>query len=259
MTGPNDDKIRCFGKNVSCPQRSDCELGAPCLNRAREFLDDYHFGKQHICVSQVEYDPNRDDHDDADEIARAYFEAAAESSAPAPLELDGITIPPDALPVVMHVLEKIAEYYFHTPHVLDALFNTVFRGKSQSDIAREKHITRQCENKRLLRELGIAQKRNDIQARRDRELESRKREFDSRLAELRRRDEFLSSLTEREWRIYLHRFCERRSARSTAELTHCNIRTVFRVSHKLRSGLGENVIPYVSVQKKFRKKRGGVR
>ena len=73
MTGPNDDKIRCFGKNVSCPQRSDCELGAPCLNRAREFLDNYHFGKQHICVSQVEYDPNRDDHDDADEIARACF------------------------------------------------------------------------------------------------------------------------------------------------------------------------------------------
>lgn len=73
--------------------------------------------------------------------------------------------------------------------MLDALLNMVFKGKTQSELAREKHITRQCENKRLLRELGIAQKRNDIQERRDRELEEKKREISDRLAELRQRDE----------------------------------------------------------------------
>ena len=257
MPGPNDDKIECFGRRIECPQRRDCELGVPCLSRARESADDLHYQYQHVSVPQMEYDPGEDRDRDSDQVARAYFEATSETESPTPLSLEGLTVSPESLPVVLKVLERIAEYYFNTPHVLDALMNTIFKGKSQSDIAREKHITRQCENKRLLRELGIAQKRNDIQERRDRELEAKKREIDDRLEELRQRDEFLSALSERHWRIYLYRFYERRSAEYTAMMTHCSIRTVFRVSHKLRSELGENVIPHVSVRKKIRKKRSG--
>ena len=257
MTDGNDERIKCYGTRVECPRRCDCELGTPCLSRAREFLDDYHYQKQHVSVPQMEYDPGEDRDREDEEIAKAYYEAVADDSAPTPLQLDGITISPESLPVVLKVLERIADFYFHTPHVLDALLNTVVRGKSQSDIAREKHITRQCENKRLLRELGIAQKRNDIQVRRDRELEEKKRELSDHVAELHRREKFLSDLPLLHWRIFLLRFRDRRSARETAELAGCDIRTVFRVSHDLRRNLGEDVIPHVSVRKKRGKKRRG--
>ena len=241
MAEPNADKIVCYGTRIDCPDRPGCELGVPCLSRARESADDLHYQYQHVSVPQMEYDPGEDRDRETDQVAKAYYEAAVESGESPPLELDSISIPPDVLPVVYKVLEKIAEYYFHTPHTLDALLNTVMRGKTQSDIAREKHITRQCVNKRLLRELGIAQKRNDIQERRDRELHEKKREFDLRLDELRRRDEFLSTLSERDWMVYKLVFVDGVSYASAAQTLNCSRRTIIRVSLFLRSHLGGNV------------------
>lgn len=251
---PNADKIDCYGKRIDCPRRADCELGSPCFNRARESADDLHYQYQHVSVPQMEYDPCEDREHETDQVAKAYYEAAVESDDPSPLELDGISIPPDVLPVVYKVLEKIAEYYIHTPHVFDALINTVMRGKTQSDIAREKHITRQCVNKRLLRELGIAQKRNDIQARRDRELHEKKREYDARLDDMRRRDEFLSSLSERDWRVYKLVFVDGVSYESAARTLECSKRTIIRVSLFLRSKLNGNVTVSIGRRPKNPKK-----
>lgn len=260
--GPNDDKVQCYGTKIDCPNRAECELGAACLSRSRESSEDLHYQYQHVSVPEMMYDPNEDnssrsydDPDDDAEAAKAYFEAMPDDPSASVLKLQGITLNDETLPVVMQVVEKIAEWYFYTPHTFDALMNKIIRGKSQSDIAREKHITRQCENKRLLRELGIAQKRNDIQERRDRELEEAKRELSDYLESLRRRDEFLSRLSDRNWKIYLYRFFERRTARETAILVKCNIRTVFRVSYKLRKNLGKYVIPEELMKQKNAKKR----
>lgn len=267
VKSPNDDKISCYGKKIDCPKREHCELGEVCLSRARESADDLHYQLQHVSVPEIIYNPNEDGHhhrhggfNDENDTAKAYYGAVSDETAEEEsIDIPGVSLDEDTKPIVMQVVEKIAEWYFYTPHTFDALMNKIVRGKSQSDIAKERHITRQCVNKRLLRELGIAQKRNDIQERRDRELENAKRKITEYIDVLRERDEFLSKLSERNWKIYLYRFFEHRTVKETALLVKCNMRTVFRVSQKLRQKLGNSVILEEEncknrIKRKYRKK-----
>ena len=122
------------------------------------------------------------------------------------------------------------------------LMQSIFKGKNQSDAAREKGITRQGLNKRLLYELGIAQKRNDIQERRDRELAAAKKEYADKMEDLRQKDEFFKTLSDRDWSIYRKVFVDGESYPNVAKALKCSERTVYSVASFLRSKVGKNCV-----------------
>lgn len=246
----NESCIECYGKfpddprfpKTVCKKRLSCELGGPCLDRSREEKSNIHYNFQYESVGSVSFDPNRSDSDDERNVAaKAYFEATDTSAASSDLNLLGVDIPLDAVDVVKTVIEKLSEFYFYSPAVFESLMNSIMMNKSQSDLAREKHISRQCVNKRLLRELGIAQKRNDFQQRRDRELAEAKKSYEDKLRKLRQKDSFLRSLSNRDWMIYKLRFIDGCTVKSTARQANVTERTVYRVSAYLHSNLNDPV------------------
>ena len=239
MQKSDEELTKCYFENrMECPDRAECRIGKECLNHASENADDRHYHCSNISVPHVIFDPNEDAKNQDEAISKTYFSAEDENSEPEKdLHLIGISIPQDALPYVYLTLEKISHFYFYTPNVFDALMNSIVKGKNQSDIARDQHITRQWVNKRLLKEIGLAQKRNDAQERRDRELADIKRAYDEKTEMLERKYAFLNTLTEREILIFHLRFHLNLEARIVAEKIGCNIRTVFRATDKIRRGL----------------------
>ena len=251
---PNEDKVECYGHYSSCAKCRKCELSSPCQNRTDEPKENLKYQFQHISVPQVFFEGG--EHGEAEneeliEAANAYYNKESETTAPENLVLDGITIPENAKFLVFEVVARLAEFYFYTPSVFEAIMKNAFEGKSQSDLAREKFISRQCINKRLLRELGIAQKRNDRQERRDRELAEAKSNFERQTEELRQKDKFLCSLSERNWLIYKYHFIDGCSEESTANQVGCSRRTVSTVAQFLRENLDKNC----TIIKRGRKKK----
>jgi hypothetical protein len=244
------DITKCWGKKKDCHNKS-CQHRETCFNKLNESREDLHYQYQHISVPSLIYDPQ--DGEQSDETTAAYFSAEEDLPTETPLELSGITLPPSSVPVVMSVLERVAEFYFHTPNVFEALMNSVFRGKSQSDLAKEKHVTRQCINKRLLQELTIAQKSNDIQERRDRALQETQEEYRKKLKSIEDRQEFLKKLSPRDLQIYHCRFTRNYTAKHTAILCKCDIRTVFRVSQFIRRKMQFSVMKSGRRKKKHEK------
>lgn len=254
-TRPNlDDKTLCYGKfpdnprksSSICPHRNKCELGSACLNRARESAEDLHYQFQNVSVPTLIYDPNEKQERGADSAARAYFER--ESGMPpisdegsGDLNLDGLIIPADQRPLFCDIVRKLADFHRHTPKVLDFLFAAILDKKTQSAYARDKHITRACVNKWLLTELNIAQKRNDIQERRDRELKQAKQEYADKISEIQQQKEILRTLSRRDLMIYKMKFLDRRSHSDIARELNISRRTSIRVSLRLRSKLRETV------------------
>lgn len=243
-TEPNADKIECWGNFSKLSSRCQkCELSAPCKSKTDEPKENMKYQFQHLSVNQFWCNGEDDNGIFNNETftAKEYFDCIDRAdSPPENLVLKDLVIPEDVKPVIFEIVHRLAEFYFHTPHVFEAIMKNAFQGKSQSDIAREKHITRQCENKRLLRDLGIAQKRNDIQTRRDRELAEAKQEYADKTDELRKKDTFLSSLSERQWLVYKLHFVDGCSEISTANQIGCSRRTVARVAQFLRENLSKN-------------------
>lgn len=254
----NEDKIQCYGKKLECPERSSCELGAPCLSHAREAMEDRHFQIQNIAIPSVLYDGHAGEDEQELQIDPLSIYHEDNVCNPAdedePMRLSDITIPAESKACVLQVVERLAYYHFNMPNVLDALFNIIFKGKNQSDIAKEKNITRQCENKRLLRELGIMQKHNDIQHRRDAELRQIRDEYCAMADALKDKEDFIQSLSERDFTIFKYRFGQRFTAQKTAEIAGCDLRTVFRVSRIIRQKCGlPAMIPGPKKRKKCKK------
>lgn len=259
MTVRAEEIIECYGKYPvkdgidRCARRAECPWGESCLSRSREGLDAMHYHIANVSVGFLHYDSGADDDgsermyaNDTEEIEAKAEQAimnqhSCEENEEQDLHLDGITIPGAKYGVCMRVIERIAQMYFSTPSSFDMLMKSVFKGKNQSDVAKEEGITRQGLNKRLLYELGIAQKRNDIQQRRDRELNQIKMEYSGKLEELRELDAFFRSLSERDWRIYRMVFLEKKSYSKAAREIGCSLKTVYRVSKVLRSKMDENV------------------
>ena len=254
--------VQCYGKRPvkdgvdQCPRRAECPWGEMCLSRSREKLDADHYHIANVSVGFMLYDPNAED----DGTPRIYADETAEREAMAEkevltragadaaddeeekdVELEEITIPGAEYESVLAAIGRIADLYFSAPASFDMLMKSVFQGKNQADAAREKGITRQGLNKRLLYELGIAQKRNDIQERRDRELAAAKREYADKVEELRKKDEFFRTLSERDWKIYRMVFVDGVSYSAAANALNCSRKTVYRVSTFLRSKLLGNV------------------
>lgn len=260
----HDDKTLCYGKfpdnpkksDSVCPCRAECELGAACLNRSRESAQDIHYQCQHVSVPHMIYDPNEQQEGEADSAAQAYFEHESESETfPAEgsgdLNLDGLVIPADQRPLFCDIVRKLAEFHKYTPKALDMLFAATLENKSQSAYARDRHITRAAVNKWLLSELKIAQKRNDIQARRDRELKRAKQEYADKIAELREKDNMLRTLSDRDVLIYKFKFLDGHSHSDIARKLNISRRTSIRVSLRLRSKLDKFVTTPLPEAKKI--------
>lgn len=260
MTVTESEMVECYGKRPvkdgvdQCPRRSECPWGAMCLSRSREKLDADHYHIANVSVGFMLYDPNAEDDgtpriyadETAEREAMAEREVLTRASADAAddeeekdVELEEITIPGAEYESVLAAIGRIADLYFSAPASFDMLMKSVFQGKNQADAAREKGITRQGLNKRLLYELGIAQKRNDIQERRDRELAAAKREYADKVEELRKKDEFFRTLSERDWKIYKLLYVDGVSQQSAAEQLNCSRRTICKVSQFLRLKLLE--------------------
>ena len=76
--------------------------------------------------------------------------------------------------------------------------------------------------------------------------------FGYEFAELRRKDIFLCSLSERNWLIYKYHFIDGCSEESTAKQAGCSRRTVSTVAQFLRENLDKNC----TIIKRGRKKNG---
>ena len=268
-----------------CPRRKDCPWADPCLSRSSEEAENRHFQIANITVGDMQFDPRnlrdarqgngngggsilsaiheRECEDASAEAAPSIDEAgtmreamllpdehdAFASNVEDGLKLCGLTIDADAREQVIKVVERLASFALENPFAFDMLLKKIYQGKNQSDIARERGVTRQAVNKRLLFELGIAQKRNGYQERRERELAKAKLEYERRVAEIER--EYSGKLEEAnllnselvglrpvEMLVYQIRFVDGCTIASTAKQLGISMRTVIRVSHKLRRKLG---------------------
>ena len=275
-----EEIVKCYGtKRIKdgedqCELRSECPFGEACLSRANEEASAIHYHKAHVSVGFMLYDPTAqgDDDDDDDggeskpvttykspsEAAEAEAEREVMMFDSTPLAesndvvLGDTVIPGGEYEIVCEAMEKIADLYFNYPTSFDCLMKSVYKGMSQSDVAREKDITRQWLNKRLLYELGIAQKRNDAQQRRDREVETAKREYGEKVEQLRQQTTFFGGLSERDWKIYKLAFVDGCSRESVAKQLGIGSATVSRVIQFIRENC---TTPYTIKRGRKPKKR----
>lgn len=249
--------LSCYGKRRienrvdQCPRRTECPWGDACLSLSNEHMAAKHYHIANVSVGFMHYDPNRGNLDgsaprsDAEQReALAEKElmnttAAQSDGEPEDVTLETVTIPGERYEIVCSALERIADLYFNTPVSFETLMKSIFQKKNQSDVSRERGVTRQGLNKRLLYELGIAQKRNDIQQRRDRELAEAKQEYSEKLTALRERDAFFKTLTPRQWAVYVKVFDDGCSIGSAAAQLKLHKTQVARCVRFLRSKLNK--------------------
>lgn len=238
MTIPTESEVeQCYGtKRIEkhkdqCERRAECPWGQACLSRANEEADSIHYHKVNVSLGAVVFDPKQ-----RNENASAFIDPQDNNSADT-IQLNGISFSADNYDAICHALAKIADVYFSKPTVFEMLMKSIYKHYNQSDLAREKGITRAGVNKRLLTELGIGQKRNDARDRQMRELEERKQEYIDKLEELQIRDSVLSALTYTEWQIYKLVFVDGCTANSAATQLKISKAKARQIVHELRDKL----------------------
>ena len=244
-----EEMQKCYGKlriehrKDQCSRRKDCPWGDACLSLVNEEAENIHYHKANISVGFMLFDPN----DNADDNSLAeYKEETEESTAEKAVyslilgDSDNEYIDADTYKKICKVVAQIAEIYFSKPTAFDLLMKKIYKGYNQSDLARERGITRAGVNKRLMLELGIGQKRNSLKVREERELEEAKKQYIQKNQELREREKFLATLSERDWNIYKLAFIDGCSLNSVAIQLNIGTSTVDRVVRFLRSKLNEN-------------------
>lgn len=239
----------CYGKHRidqkkgdSCKRRKNCPWGEMCLSLANESAADYHYHKANISIGNMLFDPEEIGNDsEFSEVLKEVSATATDTtgSGEEALHLEGVTISGEAYSEVRIILEEIARMYFELPSVFDCTMRKIYKNQNQSDVAKEKHITRAGLNKRLLQELGIAQKRNSIQEQRDRELAQAKQRLELAELKAKSRIDSIKSMTEAEFAVY--KICAEDgclSATSVAEQTGYSRQTIYSALHNLRSKYG---------------------
>ncbi len=235
---------KCWG-TLECEKRPCCKWGADCLNYAREKADDLHYQFQHVSVQNMLFDPNDDE---AEKINDIYYSEPAPEGREEDLALVGIVIPAESRMMVNAVLEKLAEVYFSMPTVFEGLMHGIFKDKKQADLARDKNITRQGINKRMHRELGVDQKRNSIQERRDRELAAVKLKFELAEQLEQEKDQLIREMSPNEFAVYKLCFIDGCSIRSAAMQLNIKKSRVHQIGQSLRRKLDKNWTGVASLQ-----------
>lgn len=243
-----EEMQKCYGKcrienrKDQCLRRKECPWGEACLSLANEEAESIHYHRANISVGFMLFDPNNTDGNtyagDEDESEEKIAEKAVYS-----LAVDGLDneyLNEETYSKICKVLAQIADIYFKQPTVFDLLMKKIYKGYNQSDLARERGITRAGINKRLMYELGVGQKRNNIKVREEKELEEAKKQYAKKNEELREREKFLASLSYRDWHIYKLAFIDGCSLNSVAIQLNIGTSTVDRVVRFLRLNLNEN-------------------
>lgn len=270
--------VQCYGKfriedrKDQCARRHECPWGEACLSRANEEADNVHYHLANISVGTMLFDPNRDYDDENNSGTFEYNSDNEENEAMAQKEmlnadtetavagdgnvnLENVTIPGEDYDIVKMAMERIADMYFNTPVAFEMLMKSIFKGRNQADVAKEKGITRQGLNKRLLYELGIAKKRNDIQQRRDRELAIAKQNYENAVNDVRAQREAMRYMTETELAVY--KICGEDgclSVSSIARQTGFSRPTIYAALHNLSRKYGINLHIQNYSRKKSQKK-----
>lgn len=247
----NKDITECYGTkrikdNVDqCKYRNKCQWGEACLSRASEYWQDKHYHRANISVAFMNYDPAQKDNSSSHAEKNALYvenpmDETEETSND--IELEGITIPYGQYDVVKQTVNTLAEMYFKTPMVFETMMKCIFNKQRQADVAREKKITRQGLNKRLLSELGIAQKRNDIQHRREKELQEEKQKLALARQELEKKQAFIKFMSNTDFVVY--KICALDgclSVSSIANLTGFTRKTIYKSIQNLRENFGVSI------------------
>ena len=236
-------KCRIENKKDQCSRRKECPWGTACLSLANEEAESIHYHRANISVGFMLFDPNNTDGNtctaiEDEENEEKIAEKAVYSLACGGSESD--CVDEDTYNKICKVLAQIADIYFTKPTAFDLLMKKIYKGYNQSDLARERGITRAGINKRLMYELGVGQKRNSMKVREEKELEEAKKQYVKKNEELREREKFLASLSDRDWHIYKLAFIDGCSLNSVAIQLNIGTSTVDRVVRFLRSNLNEN-------------------
>ena len=234
-------RIDCTGKD-RCPRRKDCEWGSACLSAANEQADNIHYQRANISLSNMIFDEDFLQRqgcslERSEQVEQITASAMEPEEQPENVLLGDRDFSREEYEAVCSALEEVSKLYFDTPTAFDCLMRKLYKGQKQSDVARERGVKRQAVNKRLLHELGIAQKRSGFQEQRERELENAKKEYQKTTEELRLKDKFLASLNERDWMIYKKAFVDGESRNVIAAELKIGTATVSRVIQFLRSKL----------------------
>ena len=238
MTRRTDEQLSIcyFEKNLECPDRADCPIGRECLSLAREEMEARHYHLENISVPHLVFDPVEEESSSVDAATKTFYSAIDESSEPEPdLCLKEISVPAESLPFIYKVLERIAKFYFTMPNVFQQLMNAIYHGKSQSDIAREKKISRQLANKRLMKEIGMLQKKREDKKRHEKELAETTEKFEKEIEELRAQNDFMKSLSDPEIRVYKLIWVDKLSIRKAASVLGMSRMMVYRLGQRLAS------------------------
>ena len=244
-----EEMVKCYGtlrienKKDQCLRRSECPWGDACLSLANEEAESVHYHRANISVGFMLFDPNNsdgnspppatDDSEEEEKIAeKAVYAMACGGSDDSMSE--------DTYERICRVLAQLADIYFTRPTTFEMLMKKIYKDYNQSDLAREKGITRAGINKRLMLELGIGQRRNNLKIRDEIELEKAKREYNQKNEKLRERERFLATLSDRDWHIYKLAFIDGCSLNSVAIQLNIGTSTVDRVVRFLRLKLNEN-------------------
>ena len=232
----------CYGKHRidrsggdSCSRRADCPWGKSCLSLANEKAEAIHFHRVHLSLGDMIFDEETLANSDLSVLPEFTEPDIASNSNDVILEK--YTIPGAEYESVCAALEAVAKMYFSKPTAFDCLMRKLYKNQKQADVAKQREISRQAINKRLLHELGIAQKRNTLQQQREKELELAKSEYEAKTEELRKQDAFLASLSHRNWTIYKRAFINGESREVIARELEIGSATVSRVIQFLRSHL----------------------
>lgn len=239
-----EEMLKCYGKlrvenkKDQCLRRGECPWGDACLSLANEEAESIHYHRANISVGFMLFDPNHADENsytpdsDEEEAEKAVYSMACSGSDD--------SISEDTYERICKVLAQLADIYFTRPTAFEMLMKKVYKDYNQSDLAREKGITRAGINKRLMQELGIGQKRNNLKIRDEIELEKAKKEYQQKNETLREREKFFASLSDRDWHIYKLAFIDGCTLDSVAAQLNIGTSTVDRVVRFLRSKLNEN-------------------
>jgi hypothetical protein len=253
----------CYGKSTifrgidNCPyKRSECPWGEACLSASNEEWENSRYHKyQNVSLGNVYFDPSENPGDKCknDNEKNALLEVSAKSCEMEPIEdeadivLENLRIPDESYDIVLKVLEAVAGMYFDTPSAFECMMKKIYLDKRQADVAKEKNMTRQGLNKRLLHELGIAQKRNDVQKRRDRELKEAKNQLALAEVQTKNKVKAFCNMTDAEFAVY--KLCAEDgclSISAIAKMSGYTRKTIRRSIQNLRSkhGISIQLSPY---------------
>ena len=244
-----DEMLKCYGKlrienkKDQCSRRNECPWGDACLSLANEEAESIHYHRANISVGFMLFDPNNSDGNSYIPVNAEDEEERTAEKAVYAMACDGDgsnSISEDTYERICKVLAQIADIYFTRPTTFELLMKKIYKDYNQSDLAREKGITRAGVNKRLMQELGIGQKQNNLKIRNEIELDKARKEYQQKNEALREREKFLASLSDRDWHIYKLAFVDGCSLNSVAIQLNIGTSTVDRVVRFLRSNLNEN-------------------